>query len=135
MWKDIKSKMKKWFENDEAEEKKPLHNKDERFTNERQEVNARTKMTYRYPKQGEFRFPVIPDRPKHPSASVEEEEKPLENRPVRRQRPLGNRRNRKNLCEESSENRRKNRNCRKQHRYRLLLQMCRRRSMGTRPDK
>ncbi|ELK47336.1 MULTISPECIES: DNA translocase FtsK [Bacillaceae] len=89
MWKDIKSKMKKWFENDEAEEKKPLHNKDERFTNERQEVNARTKMTYRYPKQGEFRFPVIPDRPKHPSASVEEEEKTLENRPVRRQRPFG----------------------------------------------
>lgn len=58
MWKDLKDKMKQWFESEEKTDHQPLHTKEERH-----EINAKTKMTYRYPKQGEFRFPVIPDQP------------------------------------------------------------------------
>ncbi|KHE67837.1 hypothetical protein LD39_15905, partial [Halobacillus sp. BBL2006] len=39
---------------------------------ERNEMNAKTKMTYKYPKQGEFRFPVIPDQQVNDQRSVRE---------------------------------------------------------------
>ncbi len=61
MWKDLKDKMKRWFESEERTDDQPVHTKEERH-----EINAKTKMTYRYPKQGEFRFPVIPDQPEQP---------------------------------------------------------------------
>ncbi|WP_244151462.1 DNA translocase FtsK [Halobacillus dabanensis] len=50
--------MKRWFDSEEKTDHQPVHTKEERH-----EINAKTKMTYRYPKQGEFRFPVIPDQP------------------------------------------------------------------------
>ncbi|MCA1009967.1 DNA translocase FtsK [Halobacillus halophilus] len=59
MWNDIKNKFKQWFD-DEEETTKEIKEQPQR--QERQEMNAKTKMTYRYPKQGEFRFPVIPDQ-------------------------------------------------------------------------
>ncbi|MGP4075668.1 DNA translocase FtsK [Halobacillus sp. K22] len=59
MWNDIKNKFKQWFD-DEADTPKEIKEQPKR--QERQELNAKTKMTYRYPKQGEFRFPVIPDQ-------------------------------------------------------------------------
>lgn len=61
MWKDIKKKWMDWFqaeETDQTDEAPPSY----RQTHERHETNAKTKMTYKYPKQGEFRFPVIPDQ-------------------------------------------------------------------------
>ncbi|SFG48786.1 DNA translocase FtsK [Halobacillus alkaliphilus] len=59
MWNDLKNKFKQWFD-DEEETQKEIKEQPKR--QERQEMNAKTKMTYRYPKQGEFRFPVIPDQ-------------------------------------------------------------------------
>ncbi|WLR45990.1 hypothetical protein LC065_10170 [Halobacillus litoralis] len=58
MWKDLRNKMKKLLDTEEKNDQETLHN-----IEERNDVNAKTKMTYRYPKQGEFRFPVIPDAP------------------------------------------------------------------------
>ncbi|ASF40191.1 DNA translocase FtsK [Halobacillus halophilus] len=61
MWNDIKNKFKQWFD-DEEETPKEIKEQQQPKRQERQEMNAKTKMTYRYPKQGEFRFPVIPDQ-------------------------------------------------------------------------
>lgn len=57
MWKDLKNKMKRWLEPEENTDQEMQPTKQESH-----EINAKTKMTYRYPKQGEFRFPVIPDQ-------------------------------------------------------------------------
>ncbi|MCA0972767.1 DNA translocase FtsK [Halobacillus litoralis] len=70
----------KWFQDEETEktEQTPASHQS---IQERHETNAKTKMTYKYPKQGEFRFPVIPDqttnrRRKAPSFQPHEEERP-----------------------------------------------------------
>ncbi|TGB04026.1 DNA translocase FtsK [Halobacillus salinus] len=88
MWKDFKKKWMDWFQEDEANEtdeaptpRQPKH--------ERHETNAKTKMTYKYPKQGEFRFPVIPDQaPKRRRQSLdfqpEQEEQPPRKRREKR---------------------------------------------------
>lgn len=95
MWKDIKDKMKRLFEQEENDVEEAAVHKEER-----KEVNAKTKMTYRYPKQGEFRFPVIPDQPgereerreNEPRVRgerrhhVQEEQSEVEQRPQRRKR-------------------------------------------------
>ncbi|WP_281975866.1 DNA translocase FtsK [Halobacillus litoralis] len=81
MWKDLKNKMKQWFEPDENSAEQPLQKKEERH-----EVNAKTKMTYRYPKQGEFRFPVIPDQPNRNSEDGNEDTSQHEIRPPRRKK-------------------------------------------------
>lgn len=57
MWRDIKNKWKQWFQAEEQEDVPAPTPKQERH-----DMNAKTKMTYKYPKQGEFRFPVIPDQ-------------------------------------------------------------------------
>ena len=57
MWRDIKNKWKQWFQAEESEDVPAPTPKQERH-----DMNAKTKMTYKYPKQGEFRFPVIPDQ-------------------------------------------------------------------------
>ncbi|MBN8236968.1 DNA translocase FtsK [Halobacillus kuroshimensis] len=92
MWKDLKDKMKRLFEQEENHAEEAAVHKEEK-----KDVNAKTKMTYRYPKQGEFRFPVIPDqdqeRREHVSRArserrrhVQEEEPEVEKRPQRRKR-------------------------------------------------
>ncbi|MBH0230183.1 DNA translocase FtsK [Halobacillus yeomjeoni] len=78
MWNDFKNKLKQWFDSNENESNQKTENE-----LERREMNAKTKMTYRYPKQGEFRFPVIPDRQKSEETS-EPPKRELEQRPRRR---------------------------------------------------
>ncbi|UOQ46430.1 DNA translocase FtsK [Halobacillus salinarum] len=60
MWKDLFNKFKDMFE-DEYREQSYQKQKRRKQTYENHESNANTKMTYKYPKSGEFRFPVIPD--------------------------------------------------------------------------
>ncbi|WP_431804483.1 hypothetical protein [Halobacillus andaensis] len=70
MWNQFKNKFKGFFDDDDSREyKKAPYSTNER---DRNELNANTKMTYRYPKQGNFRFPVIPDH----SKPIEEQETP-----------------------------------------------------------
>ncbi|MFD1019078.1 DNA translocase FtsK [Thalassobacillus hwangdonensis] len=75
----MKKKFKDLF-NEEPSESKEIKSSDSKEVHDRY-VN--TKMTYRYPKQGEFRFPVIPDREK-PAAN---ESSGTEERTSRRRRP------------------------------------------------
>ncbi|WP_256521297.1 DNA translocase FtsK [Halobacillus sp. A5] len=59
MWNEFKNKFKGLFEEDGGRG----YNQTKQTSNgqDRNELNANTKMTYKYPKQGNFRFPVIPD--------------------------------------------------------------------------
>ncbi|SEI06539.1 DNA translocase FtsK [Halobacillus karajensis] len=83
MWKDFKNKMKRLFDSEENSEQQTLHNNKE----EKHEVNAKTKMTYRYPKQGEFRFPVIPDGPGGSQSESYQRERPRRKKPVENDPP------------------------------------------------
>ncbi|MFD2926256.1 DNA translocase FtsK [Halobacillus naozhouensis] len=61
MWNEFKNKFKGLFDSDEdqTQRRKPHESK-----RNHHESNANTKMTYKYPKAGNFRFPVIPDTSK-----------------------------------------------------------------------
>ncbi|MGI8316756.1 DNA translocase FtsK [Halobacillus mangrovi] len=79
MWNEFKNKLKKWF--DEADKNDtPQPEKQREY--ERSEMNAKTRMTYRYPKQGEFRFPVIPD----PDQTSNDSNSSQETKPEKRER-------------------------------------------------
>ncbi|MFG6148240.1 DNA translocase FtsK [Halobacillus sp. B23F22_1] len=77
MWNQFKNKFKGFFDDEQNRDFK--NSKQPGSEKEYKELNANTKMTYRYPKQGNFRFPVIPDQ----SGSSEQTEQSSE-RPVRR---------------------------------------------------
>ncbi|SDN74751.1 DNA translocase FtsK [Halobacillus aidingensis] len=83
MWKDLRNKMKKLLDTEEKKDQETLHN-----IEERNDVNAKTKMTYRYPKQGEFRFPVIPDAPGKAQNENESYQRPRRKKPVEKQEPV-----------------------------------------------
>ncbi|GGF05894.1 DNA translocase SftA [Halobacillus andaensis] len=76
MWNQFKNKFKGFFDDEQNRDYK--ESKQLNKEREHKELNANTKMTYRYPKQGNFRFPVIPDQ----SGSTEQTEQ--SERPVRR---------------------------------------------------
>nr|WP_319004475.1 DNA translocase FtsK [Halobacillus litoralis] len=84
MWKDLKNKMKRLLDQEEKEGSQETKDKKQLHKDESYEVNAKTKMTYRYPKQGEFRFPVIPDQPSQSNQETEEPESYQRRRPSRR---------------------------------------------------
>ncbi|MEC3885034.1 DNA translocase FtsK [Halobacillus sp. HZG1] len=75
--------MKKWLDTEEKNDQETLHN-----IEERNDVNAKTKMTYRYPKQGEFRFPVIPDAPGKAQNEDESYQRPRRKKNVEQQEPV-----------------------------------------------
>ncbi|GEN51766.1 DNA translocase FtsK [Halobacillus faecis] len=83
MWKDLRNKMKKLLDTEEKNDQETLHK-----IEERNDVNAKTKMTYRYPKQGEFRFPVIPDAPGKAQNENESYQRPRRKKPVEKQEPV-----------------------------------------------
>ncbi|MFQ3542466.1 DNA translocase FtsK [Halobacillus rhizosphaerae] len=83
MWKEFKNKFKQMFEEENSESGQPKSRvskgdqKDYKPRTIQSEVNAKTKMTYKYPKSGEFRFPVIPDLHKsEPVSKPSETQKP-----------------------------------------------------------
>ncbi|MGR9049036.1 DNA translocase FtsK [Halobacillus faecis] len=80
MWKDLRNKMKKLLDTEEKNDQETLHK-----IEERNDVNAKTKMTYRYPKQGEFRFPVIPDAPGNAQNEDGSYHRPRRKKPVEKQ--------------------------------------------------
>ncbi|UOQ94162.1 DNA translocase FtsK [Halobacillus shinanisalinarum] len=71
MWNEFKNKFKSLFDSEEEVKPRPKSNGEKA---NRYESNANTKMTYKYPKAGNFRFPVIPDTSKE-----NENEKPVYN--------------------------------------------------------
>ncbi len=58
MWNEFKNKFKGLFDSDEERTQGPKSQEPKR---NHHESNPNTKMTYKYPKSGNFRFPVIPD--------------------------------------------------------------------------
>ncbi|MFC7061488.1 DNA translocase FtsK [Halobacillus seohaensis] len=71
MWKNFKDKFKNFFDGNEEPsqfEQQPIKPTSNNYERELKDSNASTKMTYKYPKQGNFRFPIIPDR------SIQQEE-------------------------------------------------------------
>ncbi|WP_394218033.1 DNA translocase FtsK [Halobacillus trueperi] len=82
MWKDLRNKMKKLLDTEDKKDQETLHT-----IEERKDVNAKTKMTYRYPKQGEFRFPVIPDGPGNVQDESGSYQRPRRKKPVEKQEP------------------------------------------------
>ncbi|UOR11899.1 DNA translocase FtsK [Halobacillus amylolyticus] len=69
MWNEFKNKFKNLFDSEEEVKPRTTSNGEKP---KRQESNANTKMTYKYPKAGNFRFPVIPD-----ASDENENEKPV----------------------------------------------------------
>ncbi|MBM7554929.1 S-DNA-T family DNA segregation ATPase FtsK/SpoIIIE [Thalassobacillus pellis] len=63
----MKKKLKEVFTNDPSE----IPMEETEKSQENYDPYVRTKMTYRYPKQGEFRFPVIPDQQSAPEKQDE----------------------------------------------------------------
>ncbi len=87
MWKEFKNKFKQMFEEENSESGQPKSRvargdqKDYKPRTIQNEINAKTKMTYKYPKSGEFRFPVIPDLHKsEPVSKPSETQKPRPSR-------------------------------------------------------
>ncbi|MFG6116658.1 DNA translocase FtsK [Halobacillus sp. MO56] len=59
MWNQMKKKLKDIFANETSEQ--PMQVDNTLKHKENNDPYVKTKMAYKYPKQGEFRFPVIPD--------------------------------------------------------------------------
>ncbi|MCP3033113.1 DNA translocase FtsK [Halobacillus sp. A1] len=83
MWNNFKNKFKNLF--DDQEETYSDNTKSVSREQEAKESHANTRMTYKYPKQGNFRFPVIPDRITQEEQSDSQEH---ETRRVKRAQPM-----------------------------------------------
>lgn len=96
MWDKMKKKLKQLFREDTSEESQP--NKTTSYQNkyhtEKSELHA--KISYQYPSEGPFKFPVIPDQKKNQQSS----EKPAFERKQRRQENAVNKHESKRVIEE-----------------------------------
>ncbi|WP_245807708.1 DNA translocase FtsK [Halobacillus massiliensis] len=90
MWNNFKNKLKQFLEPEDEQNYTTKKNLSPRKQDnqEQKESVANTRMTYKYPKQGNFRFPVIPDQQdsKHES-NQEPNEKPEEKPPYKERQP------------------------------------------------